>query len=194
VLDGLEVTLAGTLAGALARSPTLHLDAAEIGLTASAYRASAVAGALLFGHLADRLGRKRLSTATLLVYLLGTAGSPLSWSFAGYAFWRMVTGAGIGGEYSAINSAIQEFTPPQLLSALHSWWRPGLSSGRPVCPRSGSRLSSSQRRLPAPIATRADGDLVRACGAFDLSQCVSGLRRTSPIEGAANLLLESQVE
>ena len=114
VLDGLEVTLAGTLAGALTRSPTLHLDAAEIGLSASAYLAGAVAGSILFGHLADRMGRKRLYTATLLVYLVGTAGSALSWSFASYAFWRMVTGAGIGGEYSAINSAIQEFTPPSL--------------------------------------------------------------------------------
>ena len=112
VLDGLEVTLAGTLASALARSPVLHLDAAEVGLSASAYLAGAVAGSILFGHLADRLGRKPLYTATLLVYLVGTAGSALSWNFASYAFWRSITGAGIGGEYSAINSAIQEFTPP----------------------------------------------------------------------------------
>src|SRR5262249_6060163 len=62
VLDGLEVTLAGTLAGALAKSPVLHLDAAEVGLAASAYLAGAVAGSILFGHLADRLGRKRLYT------------------------------------------------------------------------------------------------------------------------------------
>jgi len=114
VLDGLEVTLAGTLAGALTRSPTLHLDAGAIGLSASAYLAGAVAGSILFGHLADRFGRKRLYTATLLVYLVGTAGSALSWNFASFAFWRMITGAGIGGEYSAINSAIQEFTPPSL--------------------------------------------------------------------------------
>ena len=114
VLDGLEVTLAGTLAGALTRSPTLHLDAAKIGLSASTYLTGAVAGSILFGHLADRMGRKRLYTATLVVYLLGTAGSALSWSFASYATWRMVTGAGIGGEYSAINSAIQEFTPATL--------------------------------------------------------------------------------
>ena len=114
VLDGLEVTLAGTLASALARSPMLHLDAAEVGLSASAYLAGAVAGSILFGHLADRSGRKPLYTATLLVYLAGTAGSALSWNFASYAFWRSITGAGIGGEYSAINSAIQEFTPPAL--------------------------------------------------------------------------------
>jgi len=114
VLDGLEVTLAGTLAGALTQSPTLHLDAGEIGLSASAYLAGAVAGSIFFGHLADRFGRMRLYTATLLVYLVGTAGSALSWDFTSYALWRMITGAGIGGEYSAINSAIQEFTPPSL--------------------------------------------------------------------------------
>ena len=114
VLDGLEVTLAGTLAGALTRSPTLHLGASEIGLSASAYLTGAVAGSILFGHLADRFGRKRLYTVTLLVYLVGTAGSALSWNFASYALWRTITGAGIGGEYSAINSAIQEFTPPAL--------------------------------------------------------------------------------
>lgn len=134
VLDGLEVTLAGTLAGALARSPSLHLDAAEVGLAASAYLAGAVAGSILFGHLADRLGRKRLYTATLLVYLVGTAGSALSWSFASYAFWRLITGAGIGGEYSAINSAIQEFTPPSLRGRIDliingSFWLGALVGG-----------------------------------------------------------------
>jgi len=134
VLDGLEVTLAGTLAGALARSPTLHLDAGEIGLSASAYLAGAVAGSILFGYLADRLGRRRLYTATLLVYLAGTAGSALSWNFASYAFWRMVTGAGIGGEYSAINSAIQEFTPPSLRGRIDliingSFWLGAMAGG-----------------------------------------------------------------
>ena len=134
VLDGLEVTLAGTLAGALAQSPVLHLDAAEVGLAASAYLTGAVAGSILFGHLADRLGRKRLYTATLLVYLVGTAGSALSWSFASYAFWRLVTGAGIGGEYSAINSAIQEFTPPSLRGRIDliingSFWLGALVGG-----------------------------------------------------------------
>src|SRR5215469_5411416 len=114
VLDGLEVTLAGTLGSALRTSPALHLGDTEVGYSASAYLFGAVAGAILFGHLADRYGRRRLYTVTLLVYLVGTAGSALSWNFATYALWRMITGAGIGGEYSAINSAIQEFTPPSL--------------------------------------------------------------------------------
>jgi len=134
VLDGLEVTLAGTLGAALRTSPALHLGDAEVGYSASAYLFGAVVGAILFGHLADRFGRKRLYTATLLVYLVGTAGSALSWDFASYAFWRMVTGAGIGGEYSAINSAIQEFTPPYLRGRIDlvingSFWLGALMGG-----------------------------------------------------------------
>jgi len=134
VLDGLEVTLAGTLGSALRTSPALHLGDTEVGYSASAYLLGAVAGAILFGHLADRFGRRRLYTVTLLVYLVGTAGSALSWDFASYAFWRMVTGAGIGGEYSAINSAIQEFTPPYLRGRIDlvingSFWLGALMGG-----------------------------------------------------------------
>jgi MFS family permease len=113
-LDGLEVTLAGTLAGALGNSPRLHLDSTELGLTASAYLVGAVLGALVLGYLADALGRRRLYIVTLGLYLLGAAASALSWSFASYAAARLLTGVGIGGEYSAINSAIQEFTPARL--------------------------------------------------------------------------------
>ena len=111
VLDGLEVTLVGALAGALQASPTLHLTAAEIGASASAYIAGAVLGALFFGWLTDRLGRKRLFTVTLGVYLAATALSAFSMDFVTFALFRFVTGAGIGGEYTAINSAIQELIP-----------------------------------------------------------------------------------
>ena len=114
VLDGLEVTLAGTLANALERSTLLRLTAGEVGLSASAYLIGAVGGAVFFGYLADRYGRKRLYVATLLVYLAGTLASAFSWSFASYAAFRLLTGAGIGGEYAAINSAVQEFTPARL--------------------------------------------------------------------------------
>ena len=114
VLDGLEVTLAGSLANALERSPTLHLTAAGVGLAASAYLVGAVGGAILFGYLADRQGRKRLYVVTLLVYLAGTLASAFAWSLTSYAIFRAVTGAGIGGEYAAINSAVQEFTPARL--------------------------------------------------------------------------------
>jgi MFS family permease len=111
VLDGLEVTLAGAVSGALKASPALRLTDAQVGMSASAYLAGAVLGALLFGWLADRFGRKRLFFITLGVYIAGTALSALSPDFAFFALSRFITGAGIGGEYSAINSAIQELIP-----------------------------------------------------------------------------------
>jgi MFS family permease len=111
ILDGLEVTLVSSLSGAIEKSPALRMDAAEIGLTASAYIAGAVLGALLFGYLADRFGRKKLFTVTLLVYLVATILTGFSWNFRSFALFRFLTGAGIGGEYSAINSAVQEFVP-----------------------------------------------------------------------------------
>jgi MFS family permease len=111
VLDGLEVTLAGSVSGALAESRVLHLTAAEIGFAASAYLTGAVCGALFFGWLTDRLGRKRLFNITLGLYLTATALSACSWSFWSFAVLRGLTGAGIGGEYAAINSAIQELVP-----------------------------------------------------------------------------------
>jgi MFS family permease len=111
VLDGLEVTIAGSIAGALQESPVLHFTAAEVGLAASAYLVGAVLGALLFGYLTDRLGRRKLFMITLGVYLAATAATALSWDFWSFAVFRVLTGAGIGGEYAAINSAIQELIP-----------------------------------------------------------------------------------
>ena len=111
VFDGLEVTLAGAVAGALKASPVLRFSNTEVGLAASAYLAGAVLGALLFGWLTDRLGRKRLFFVTLSVYLAATAATACSWNLWSFAFFRFLTGAGIGGEYTAINSAIQELTP-----------------------------------------------------------------------------------
>jgi MFS family permease len=111
VLDGLEVTLAGAVSGALQSSPTLRMTDAQIGLSASLYVAGAVGGALLFGWLADRWGRKRLFSVTLGVYLVATALTAFSYDFLSFALCRILTGAGIGGEYSAINSAIQELIP-----------------------------------------------------------------------------------
>ena len=111
ILDGLEVTLAGSLAGALKSSPVLQLTDVQIGVSASLYLLGAVAGALLFGWAADRYGRKRLFNVTLGVYLVATAATAFAVDFHTYALFRMLTGAGIGGEYSAINSAIQELIP-----------------------------------------------------------------------------------
>ena len=111
ILDGLEVTLAGALSGALKESPTLRFSNFDVGFANSAYLAGAVLGALGFGWLTDRIGRKKLFFITLAVYLTATAATALSWSVASYALFRFLTGAGIGGEYTAINSTIQELVP-----------------------------------------------------------------------------------
>jgi MFS family permease len=114
ILDGLEVTLAGSLGGILTRPETLGLTDAEVGASATVYLAGAVTGALLFGYVTDRFGRKRLFFVTVAVYLIGTALSAFSWSFGSYAVFRAFTGAGIGGEYAAINSAIDELIPARV--------------------------------------------------------------------------------
>jgi MFS family permease len=111
LLDGLEVTLAGSVAGALRDSPALRLSTADIGLAGAAYIAGAVLGALFFGWLTDRLGRRKLFFITLFVYIGATALTAFSWSLWSFLVFRFLTGAGIGGEYTAINSTIQEFTP-----------------------------------------------------------------------------------
>jgi MFS family permease len=112
ILDGLEVTLAGALSGALKESPTLQFSAISTSDFAnSAYLAGAVLGALFFGWLTDRIGRKKLFFITLAVYLTATAATALSWNVWSYALFRFLTGAGIGGEYTAINSTIQELVP-----------------------------------------------------------------------------------
>jgi MFS family permease len=111
ILDGLEVTLAGALSGALKESPALRFSNFDVGFSNSAYLAGAVLGALGFGWLTDRIGRKKLFFITLALYLTATAATALSWNVASYALFRFLTGAGIGGEYTAINSTIQELVP-----------------------------------------------------------------------------------
>jgi MFS family permease len=111
ILDGLEVTLAGALAGELKEPAALGLSNAQVGLAGSCYLCGAVGGAFFFGWLTDRLGRKKLFTITLAVYLLATAASGLSWGALSFILFRILTGAGIGGEYTAINSTIQELIP-----------------------------------------------------------------------------------
>jgi MFS family permease len=111
LLDGLEGNLAGALAGVLKRPDTLGLSDAQLGLAGSIYLFGSVVGALVFGYATDRLGRKRLFSITLMLYLVATAATAFSWSFASFAFFRALTGAGIGGEYAAINSAVDELIP-----------------------------------------------------------------------------------
>ena len=111
ILDGLEVTLAGALSGALKESPRMQFSNFDVGFANSAYLAGAVLGALGFGWLTDRIGRKKLFFITLALYLSATAATALSWGVGSYALFRFLTGAGIGGEYTAINSTIQELVP-----------------------------------------------------------------------------------
>ncbi len=118
MLDGLEVTIVGAMGGVLQNSHTLHLSAGEIGAIASFYITGAVCGALGFGWLTDRFGRRRIFFATLGCYLAGVALSAFSWNFFSFALFRLLTGIGIGGEYAAVNSAIDELMPARLRGRL----------------------------------------------------------------------------
>ncbi|WP_246398440.1 MFS transporter [Mycobacterium vicinigordonae] len=116
VLDGLEITVASAVADTLTAPETLHLSAAAVGFAATIYLIGEVAGALFFGQLSDKLGRRNLFMVTLAVYLVGSAltaftmGNSAGWIAFLYAT-RFVAGTGIGGEYAAINSAIDELIP-----------------------------------------------------------------------------------
>jgi MFS family permease len=114
ILDGLEVTLVGSIGGVLERPDTLGLTAAQIGWSGSLYIAGAVIGALIFGRLTDRLGRKKLFLITLAVYMFATLATAFSPDFTFFAVCRFITGLGIGGEYAAINSAIDELIPARV--------------------------------------------------------------------------------
>ncbi|MBO0681851.1 MAG: MFS transporter [Candidatus Dormibacteraeota bacterium] len=111
ILDGIEVTIVGNVSATLQKPEALGLSAAQIGQVASAYVAGAVAGAIGFGYLTDRLGRKKLFLVTLGWYTIFTVLTGFSWSFWPLIAFRVLTGIGIGGEYAAINSAIDELIP-----------------------------------------------------------------------------------
>ncbi|HVA28663.1 MAG TPA: MFS transporter [Candidatus Baltobacteraceae bacterium] len=127
ILDGLEVTVVGAIGPRLQQSAGLGLSATQIGESATAYLAGAVGGALLFGNLTDRFGRKQMFLVTLLWYLTFTLLTATSWNFASFVVFRALAGMGIGGEYAAINSAIDELIPSRNrgwidLSINGSWW------------------------------------------------------------------------
>lgn len=114
LLDGLEVTLAGSLAAILKDKKALGLSDAQVGAAATSYLAGAVLGAMLFGYLTDRFGRRKLFLVTLATYATATAATAFSWNFFSFILFRFVTGMGIGGEYAAINSAVDEFIPSKV--------------------------------------------------------------------------------
>jgi MFS family permease len=127
ILDGFEVTLVGALASVLTKKDTLHLTTQQASSAGTWYLLGAVAGALGFGYLTDRLGRKKLFMVTLAVYLVFTVASALAWNFWSFAIFRVLAGSGIGGEYSAINSAIDELIPARVrgrvdLAINGTWW------------------------------------------------------------------------
>jgi MFS family permease len=114
LLDGLEVTLVGSLSGILESNSGLHLTDPQVTGAATTYLAGAVLGALVFGYLTDRLGRRKLFLVTLATYSLATVASAFSWNLFSFSIFRFFTGVGIGGEYAAINSAVDELIPGKL--------------------------------------------------------------------------------
>lgn len=114
ILDGIEVTLVGAVSGILGSPQTLGLTPSDIGILASWYIIGAVVGSLVFGWATDRFGRRKLFFVTLVIYLCGVVLSATAWNLWSFCCFRFLTGAGIGGEYSAINSAIDELIPARL--------------------------------------------------------------------------------
>lgn len=111
LLDGLEVTLTGSLAGVLESGHGLRLTDPQVTGAATVYLAGAVLGAIFFGWLTDRLGRKKLFMVTLATYSIATVCTAFSFNFWSFCLFRFFTGTGIGGEYAAINSAVDELVP-----------------------------------------------------------------------------------
>ena len=126
ILDGLQITISSSVTGELTKPDTLGMSSTEIGLIASIYLVGEVIGALVFGRLSDQLGRKRLLIVTLLLYLCGTGlaafvtGHHTGWLVFFYTT-RLIAGMGIGGQYAAINSAIDEMMPSKYRGRVDIW-------------------------------------------------------------------------
>jgi MFS family permease len=174
LLDGLEVTIVGAIAAVLTKPQTLGLSAGEIGLAGSIYVAGNVVGAVFFGYMTDRLGRKRLFMWTLVLYLLATVATAFSWNVLSFLFFRFVTGLGIGGEYTAINSATEELNPARVRGTVElaingSWWL-GTAVGA---------VSSLLLLNPKIVAVTLGWRLAFGLGAV-LAVCVLMIRRLLP--------------
>jgi MFS family permease len=128
ILDGLEVTIVGNIAGILVEPDSgLNLTEAQVGLAGGIYIAGACTGALFFSYLTDRFGRKKLFLITLAVYLIFSFLTAFSWNFWSFVVFRFIAGTGIGGEYSAIYSAVDELIPARFrgqvaLAISGSYW------------------------------------------------------------------------
>ncbi len=174
VLDGLEVTLMGAISAVLQRPDVLHFSAAQIGAISSAYLVGAVLGSLVFGHLTDRHGRRKFFFVSLGIYLLGVGLTAFSWNLWSFALFRFITGAGIGGEYSAVNSAIDELIPARFRGRVDlmingSFWL-GAAAGA-----ASTVILLNPRVLPADLGWR----LGFGAGAV-LGTCIFYMRRFIP--------------
>ncbi|GCE30291.1 MFS transporter [Dictyobacter alpinus] len=133
ILDGLEVTIVGSIASTLKDPQTLHLTDVEVTSAGTVYLIGAVIGALFFGRLTDKLGRKKLFMITLALYLIATIATAFSFNLYWFVACRFITGAGIGGEYSAINSAVDELIPARARGwtdiVINSTWWVGTAFG-----------------------------------------------------------------
>jgi MFS family permease len=186
ILDGLEATLISAIGPVLERPETLGLTASQVGLANGCYLAGEVVGALLFGHLTDTRGRKKLFLVTLALYLVSTALSGLATNLVVFALFRMLAGAGIGGEYAAINSAIDELIPARLrgqidLTINGSYWI-GAAAGAAM-----TVVLLNPAVLPHSIGWR----LVFGLGSV-LGLCVVLVRRDVP-ESPRWLLMQGKV-
>ncbi|HEY2525006.1 MAG TPA: MFS transporter [Candidatus Binataceae bacterium] len=174
VLDGLEVTLMGAISAVLQSPTVLHFSAAQIGGISSAYLAGAVLGSLVFGHLTDRHGRRQFFFISLAIYLVGVGLTAFSWNLWSFALFRFLTGAGIGGEYSAVNSAIDELIPARFRGRVDlmingSFWL-GAAAGA-----ASTVVLLNPRILPINLGWR----LGFGVGAI-LSACILFMRRYIP--------------
>lgn len=186
ILDGLEVSIVGALGPVLTHPATLHLSESQVGLTASAYLTGAVSGAFVFSYLTDRQGRKKWFMITLVLYLAATVLTAFSWDLWSFMFFRFFTGAGIGGEYAAMNSAIDELIPARSrghtdLAINGSWWL-GSAAGALL-----TLVLLNPELIPEPLGWR----LCFAFGAI-LGLCIVIVRRLVP-ESPRWLMTHGQV-